>query len=143
MGVFRNTFLSFGEGSCDPAKWRSHFLEYSPEEWKVEGGGVLQYHSDEGKEYALIIVHWADSAFILQLACRNLSTNRFDWCKFALASMDKLDQFEQQDDLCYPAGCLHTASEAWLVVEDFLDQPQHPSDRTQWVDDAAIPWPEL
>jgi hypothetical protein len=142
MGHFHNTFLSFAEGSCDPAKWKPYFLEYQPDVWDTEGDGVLQFHTDDDREYSLVIVHWLGLGFILQLACRNLTTNRFKWCKFSVSDHNSLAQFEERDDLQYPAGCFLSASDAWRAVEDFLTQPTQPSPRIEWVDDADIPWPE-
>ena len=141
MGTFQNTFSSFAERTCDPAKWQKYFAEYDADIWDAEGDGLLQFHSDDGKEYSLVIVHWRDFGFLLQLACRNLETNRSEWCKFSMSDQSLLDQFEERDDLTYPIGCFLSPSAAWLSVEDFLNRPTEPSDRTQWIDDGNIDWP--
>lgn len=142
MGSFRNTFLSFAGGSCDAAKWKPYFSEYQADVWDAEGDGVLQFHADDGKEYSLVIVHWSGVGFLLQLACRNLTTNRSEWCKFSVSDRNRLDQFEERDDLHYPVGCFLSPTDAWPAVEDFLSQPTQPSSRIGWIDDAEVSWPE-
>lgn len=142
MTEFRNTFQSFADGSCTPSEWKKYFSEYNPEIWDAEGDGVLQYYSEDNKEFSLIIVHWRGVGFLLQLACRDLETNRSRWCKFSVSDSSKLTEFQEQDDLYYPVGCFLSPNEAWLAVEDFLNAPTNPSSRINWIDDHEISWPE-
>jgi hypothetical protein len=92
--------------------------------------------------YFLVIEYWKGLGILLQLTCHNRSTNRGRFCKYAVGDASLLDRFEEQDDLQFPTGCFLAPSHAWLAVEDFLNSPEKPSPRVEWVDDGDIPWPE-
>jgi hypothetical protein len=142
VAELRNTFYSFANRSCDPKLWAPYFLRYDPAQWDAEGDGVLQYSTDGGLEYALVITHWSGLGFVLEFKARDLNTNRTLLSKLGVADVNALDRFEEQDGLQYPAGCFLSPSVAWLAVEDFLKTPEQPSGRVQWVDSDDIPWPE-
>lgn len=142
MGQFRNTFLTFASGSCEAAEWSPYFFDYEPDLWDGEGSGAIQFRSDDDKEYTLVILHWSGLGFLLQLSCRNLITNRSEWCKFSVGDRSRLMQFEERDDLRYPVGCFLSASIAWLALGDFLNHPTQPSNRVSWIDDGDVVWPE-
>jgi len=139
---FNNTFRSFASGSCAPTEWEEYFSAYDSDAWDAEGDGVLQFRSNDEEELTMVIVHWRDLGFLLQLSCRDLPTNRSAWCKFSVRSKERLTEFEERDDLRYPVGCFLPPKEAWLAVEDFLNLPTEPSTRIQWVDDNDVEWPE-
>ena len=54
---FHSTFYSFGGDSFEPSAWQSHFLDYDPDAWDEEGDGVLQFNTDGGRRYSLIVFH--------------------------------------------------------------------------------------
>jgi hypothetical protein len=144
VGHFRNTFRLFAKGGTDAGLWRDYFLKYDPVIWDSDGdgGGVINFYDDDNKEIGLVIQHWHPLGFLLQLDCRNLTTNHSEWCKFSVGDPNRLDQFEVRDDLHYPVGCFLSPTDAWLAVEDFLSQPTQPSSRIGWIDGADVSWPE-
>ncbi|WP_339732718.1 hypothetical protein [uncultured Gimesia sp.] len=142
MPSFNNTFMTFANGSCDPNKWKEYFLDYEPEVWDSEGDGVLQFRSDDNKEYSLVISHWSNLGFLLQLTCDNLETKNPEYCLFSLSDISKINDFAELDDLKYPVGCFLSSENTWLAVEDFLNNPEQPSSRIQWIEDSEIEWPE-
>lgn len=141
MGAFRNTFRTFASKSCNPDDWRKYFSEYCVGDWISEGDGVLQYY-ENNEEYSLVINHWLNQGFLMEQGCRNLDTNRTEWCKLSLSDRGRLTEFAEQDDLHFPIGCFISPSQAWLVVEDFLRKPTQLSPRVQWVDYSEIVWPD-
>jgi hypothetical protein len=143
MGTVKNCFRSFGRGSCDPIRWEPYFVDYDPKLWDGESGGLLQFHSDDGKEYTLLIKHLSNLGFLLDLSCRDLCANRSIWCKYSVKDRKRLSEFEKLDDLLLPRGCFLLPHEAWLAVEDFLREPTQASDRVEWIDACDIPWPEM
>lgn len=142
MTGFHNTFMTFANGSCEPDQWKKYFLDYKPEIWDAEGDGVLTYRSEADKDYSLVIIHWSDFGFLLQLTCDNLKTNCPEYCCFSLRDKNRLAEFTELDDLTYPVGCFLSADDAWLAVEEFLNHPEEPSPRIQWIEDEQIEWPE-
>jgi hypothetical protein len=143
MDVWCNALFSYAESSCDPKRWERYFLNFNPSDWEKESGGVLQYLTDTSLKYALMVSYWKNLGFLLQYSCDDLKAHKQVCCRYAVADSSALDRFEERDELVFPTGCFLAPTAAWLAVEDFLNNPKQPSRRVEWVDDEAIPWPEL
>ncbi len=141
MGTFKNGFASFADKTCDPEKWAQYFLGYDSAEWDQEGDGVLYYTADNRLRYFLVICHWPDCGFLLDYSCRDLETRRTVSDAYPVGDREALGRFVEQDDLRFPLGCLLDPDRAWLVVEDFLRDPEKPSARVPWIASDDVDWP--
>jgi hypothetical protein len=105
MRGFHSTFSSFCGGGFDPTCWERHFLNYDVDEWLLEGDGVLQFFTEDKKQYSLTILHVPNRGFVLQLDCFLLEIRKSSFCKYAVADRSALTHFEEVDDgLSYPTG---------------------------------------
>ena len=58
MAKLHNTFCSFGRTSELSAEaFKNYFLNYNSDQWEDEGGGSLQYFSNDDIVVSLMFVH--------------------------------------------------------------------------------------
>ena len=144
MAQFHSTFYSFGRNSgLNAAAFQKYFLQYDPDEWAEEGGGSLQYFSDESNVISLVILQNTKYGIMLSYDCYNKTNKQTLQDCYSVGNSEKLNIIEDVgDEEFFPVGSFLKPEQAWLAVEDFFSDPTKISDRIEWIASDQIEWPE-
>jgi hypothetical protein len=144
MGQFHSTFYSFGRGSdLNSSTFAKYFLQYDADEWAHEGGGSIQYFSDENTVTSLVILQNAQYGIMLSYDCYDKTNKKTLLDCYSVGNPQKMNVIEDiGDDEFFPTGFFLKPEVAWLAVEDFFNNPTKVSERIEWVTSDQIDWLE-
>ncbi|MDP8078619.1 hypothetical protein [Phocoenobacter skyensis] len=122
--------------SNDKLMYIDYFLNYDPNKWKKGSGGASFVYIEMDKIYSLVINEHSKYGFNLMYE----PSHNGNGC-YSLGDSSLLNEFiEDNEENFMPVGTYISADKAWLVVEDFLNNPKIASNRIQWVSDDDIEW---
>lgn len=142
MGYYHSTFYNCSI-DVDLEAFRRHFVSYNSENWSEDGGGSLQYFTDDNQVISLIILHNPRYGIILSFDGYDEVKERTVFNYYSVGCIDKISDFKDVgDDQFYPIGSFLKPEIAWLAVEDFFKNPLKLSEQIEWINSEDLNWPE-
>ncbi|WP_410472396.1 hypothetical protein ACGTJS_00115 [Faucicola mancuniensis] len=137
MSKFNIIFLDIPYNIHEPNKdiFEKYFKNYRHSDW--ENGASFVFIDDSGIKYTLAVSEDIEYGFNLIYGSPNVNC-------YSLGEKDLLNNFfENSDEMIMPKGTYVSNEQAWLAVQDFLDNPLIPSPRIEWVTDDKIDWEQI
>lgn len=144
MGKFHSTFrVNRQEEDNSPASWVNHFKPSNPSAWEAEKSGAIQYITDDGERYSLIMNYDKGKGVTISYDRFKRGDIGQNFSMIACGDSHIGVGFEQLDNgMMVPVGSFLSLEAAWPIIKEFIEEPTTTPTSASWIDSKSLNWPE-